>query len=316
MIPIQIPISILIKFKDILSIDDLISFDKQHRILSSFNIYSCSISIINSTHHYLSTIPVLTSNVDFIISDIIWNDHFHLNDDISWVQLEFNRRISSMASYIFDYKIPLFICDCQLFQVFTFTSPSFNSIPYSVNYHFKNSNFSYFNASKSARGNLDILHFALTHASSEHDCYLITLFLSNHAFISNDYISLFPFYNKFPPQFLVITDPSFRFKHKAFSYITNNSISVSIPPISLFIPFHSISLNTVHYLLFKFFGFNPIILYLAVNTIYNDLPDYHQIIVIFDTHISTYHSKNIYLKAFNSSIYSSCIDQIFWIKPY
>lgn len=307
MIPTLSPISILLKFQDINSIDDFISMDKQHRILTGFNISSCSISIIDSTDDYLSTIPVFNTSVDFIISNIIWNDHFHLNDDISWRQLIFNKRITSMSSY-FNNK-PLFICDYGIFMAFTYHSIPTHSIHYIVTYKFHKSLTSYFYASKSARNHVPLLNFVLDHVSSFDDCFRLTLFLSEHLFISDDFISLFSFFDIFPSYFLVITNPSFRFKQKGFASINTHSINICIPPISLFIT----DLSTIEITLINLFGFTPYVRFLAINTLFHD--SYH-VIVVFNSHSSSSFDSitSNYFRAFN--LISNNSFNIDCVKPY
>lgn len=275
MFPSNIQTSLIIKHSDFNTVEQLI---QSNWILSILNINSCSISSIPSIKFCRSTVPILDTTVDLLITNIVWNNHFFTTTDISWEQLIIDHRLRSMSSYLHLFQDPLFICDFYNFQIFTFNSDIIG-FHYNVpNYSIK-SNFSYFYANIYGTDVSSILPFAFNIAKDRKHLFDLVSFFVNHHFISTDLDLLFTFYNIYPKEFLVIPNSSFRFKSYFNINISNSLCYGLLSPIviSLQLP----NIESIHLALNNFYGFIPPIKHLAILAYDNTYPGFTSVVVVF-----------------------------------
>ncbi len=180
--PFSPKISFLIKAPNIHSVDEFVSMNKEKSFLTALNISSCSISQVDPVMNVLTTIGVPSTSGDFIISNISWNKHFHIHDQICWVEFEVNHRLKKMNKYMYDYSDPMFVCECNGIHVYVLShhKQNDNSKPYKCHHYLKNSP----NCYSKFKHNMQLLEFVLENTVD--DCFDLINFLVKHSNISND----------------------------------------------------------------------------------------------------------------------------------
>lgn len=130
--PEKFNISFLVKIIGIDSTEQFIQYNElNYRFITAFNISSCLITMIDPIEHVLTTTPMYITTTDFIISNIVWNDYFHNDDTIGWVQMIINSRLSKVNKYKDNYDQPIFIIEFGNIQLYTVNI----SLDVGINYH-------------------------------------------------------------------------------------------------------------------------------------------------------------------------------------
>ncbi len=277
--PVSLPISLLFKINGVDTIENFTQYDKENAMLTGFNIYTGIITPTTPLETLTTIVPNKTTN-DFIISNIIWNTHFHLNTDISWIQLEVNRRLKSMSSYMHMYSSPMFLCEIGDVQVFIYNNNINEGIKYKPPPYFKSSTISYNNAVSNWKHTNDLLDYVLTSVNNIKECFIKLSFLNKHSFISNDWKSLSQLIRD--DDFLVVIN-DYEFKCNPCLYITNQSATIILPPTVFAIP--TDRLSDLESYMTKLLGFVPDIMHKAIimsDTKFNSkYQDYSKVVVIF-----------------------------------
>lgn len=130
--------SLLFKISDINSTSDFIHMNNHiYSFITTTNISSCLITMIEPIHDILTTIDIIPTSSDFVISNISWNKYYHPN--FIWIQSIINHRLSNVMKFKHLYSQPIFICDLyyndtfiQIFTINTYPSTGkiFHSLPF------------------------------------------------------------------------------------------------------------------------------------------------------------------------------------------
>lgn len=315
--PVNLNTSLLFKVKNVNTLDEFIKDVKDGDITTSLNISSCSISMTTRVNNTLHTIEPNDTEVDFVMSNIIWNKHFHLNDRISWIQLENNRRLTSIQKFIDQYTDPIFICEFGDIQVFTYNGNIPEGVMYKTPLYLKSSPDSYNSAMMYSKHNPDLLNYVLTHVNSIDECYSMFRFINKHSFITNDWDLLATMVRD--DDFMVLPIKSFEFKFNKKIHIIGKHATIHLPMTIFAIP--TIKLSILDTYIHTVIGFNPKILYKVIIEYDSNFklkyPDYSEVIVIFKPYNSTVDNPftnkmiNAYHKFSNDMQFDDC-----WIYEY
>jgi len=261
--PFAPKISLVVKSKQNLTLDQFISMCKENYVLTTMNISTCSISEVEPFTKVFTTIEIENTTKDFVLSNIIWNRHFNIHDEICWSQLLFNHRLKKMSSFMYNYIEPMFIADMNDTYVFVLTNHinTSSSIRVKCPPYTKISQ----NCYSKFKHNPQLLEFTLENATD--DCFDLMNFLVRHTNISKDWNTLLKYVRT--DDFLVITDESFEFNVRPYICISPNQITVHLPKFIIW----SNDVTIVNSEIEKEFGFIPEILYKAIK--------YDHIIIIF-----------------------------------
>jgi hypothetical protein len=272
--PFTPKISFLIKASTIHSVDEFIHMNKEKSFLTSLNISSCSISQVEPVMNALTTIDIPSTSVDFIISNIDWNKHFHIHDEICWVEFMVNHRLKKMNTYMYNYSEPMFICECNGIHVYVISQyeSKDKTKTYKCHHYLKNST----NCYSKFKHNIQLLEFVLENTVD--DCFNLINFLVKHSNISNDWNTLSKYVRS--DDVLVITDENFEFNVKPYISITPNIINVHLPKLIIW----SNDVSVIDSDIDRQLGFIPPILYKAIK--------YDYIIIVFKPFKSNVLDKN------------------------
>jgi hypothetical protein len=285
--PSKHDICLLIKLKDITSIESLISYDNDCHMFTQYNILSCFISMVETIPNVMSTVPVIDTTHDFILHNITWNKTFHVNDNICWDQMMIDHRLLKMKAYMHSYKEPLFVSEIvdKTRQLYTYNM--MNTITDYVLYKVKPYTKTSPDCYCKFKHNTKMLQFVLENAND--NCFILMNFLHKHSFISNDWETLAKHVRK--DDLLVITNPEFTINTGSLS-IQPKLIKVNLPPLYIKME----DKDSIDTIINEKIGFIPLIYYKAIK---ND-----SIVVVFSSFVST--EKNEYTKrmirAFHSLI--------------
>lgn len=247
-------ISFIIKAPTIHSVNEFIYMNKKDSFLTSLNISSCSISQLDPIINVLTTIDIPTTTIDFMISNIVWNKHFHIHDEICWIEFIVNHRLKKMNDYMFNYKEPMFICELNGIHIYV-SSDCYNSqnlFHFKCHPYLKTSP----NCYSKFKHNSEMIEFVLDNATD--DCFDLMNFLVKHSNISTDWNILSKYVRS--DDFLVITDDHFDFNIRPYLSITPNTIGIHLPKFIV----KTNDVNIVDTEITKCLGFIPPILFKAI----------------------------------------------------
>lgn len=252
--PFSPNISFAIKASNIHSMDEFMKMNKEDSFLTSLNISSCSISMVDPYKNVLATIQIPDTSCDFVISNIVWNKHFHIHDEICWIEFMVNHRLKKMNHYMYDYSDPMFVCETNGIHVYalTYYKPDNNAVPFKCHHYLKTSP----NCYSKFKHNPDMLDFVLENTSDE--CFMLMNFLVKHSNISNDWNTLSKYVRT--DDVLVITDDQFEFNVRPYLSITPTLIHIHLPKLII----QSNDVSIIDTEIKKQLGFIPSILYKAI----------------------------------------------------
>jgi hypothetical protein len=262
--PFSPNISFVVKSSNINTLDEFISMSKNYSFLTLLNILSCSISESEPFNNVLKTIDVCNTTKDFVISNIVWNKHFNIHDEICWTQLMINHRLKKMNSYMYNYTQPMFICNIDDLYIFVLSYNTIQdlSIKLKCPPYLSSSPNSY----SKFKHNPELLEFVLENVKD--DCFNLMNFLVRHYNISTDWDTLSKYVRS--DDILVITNNDFQFNVRPYLSFKKNVITVYLPSYIIW----SNDVSIINLTLENDLGFIPSILYKAIK-------DDH-IIIIFE----------------------------------